>query len=396
MRKLVVLLSLLASSLAMAKAQPEPLQPLDREKLLSLASLLRGAELALIESTDKGHIKQLTVVSLINAAPADVREIVAHPETYSQFVRNMVVSTVKPDADGTFVHQYKLSYKVYDVEGRHRYVMLPPEAGDAAPPVDMYDPDDNGRRHYRWQFLAAGAGTILVLYGFTVIPQDGFMKQYMDRAQTLELGLGLIPQLTLQLAVKERAEQLAHGKVVAATTGTPAFGFLLQRGTVALFRAIKGQLAEVTMLDNINASAEATLRVVNDVRRWKEFVPTISESYDLGNEKGVPMVEFEQSVPLLSWSTKWQVQATPSSYDMFAIDGDLRLSRMRWDVKPAFGGKTQLVLRASEGFEDTSIVLRSLYKLEPLFKYGINVGLGLVVLKGIESRATAASSTASK
>src|SRR5581483_62024 len=208
MRAIVCVWALLLPSLASAKAQPQPLAQLDRAKLVNLAPLLRGAELSLIESTEQGHIKQLTTISLVNAPPAEVRELVAHPEHYGDFVRNMSESTIKPDAEGgTFVHQYRLSYKVYSVEGRHRYVMLPPELGDAVPPVDMYDPDDNGRRHYKWQFLAAeGGGTILVLYGFTVIPQDGFMKQYMDRAQTLELGLGLIPQLTLQLAVKERAE----------------------------------------------------------------------------------------------------------------------------------------------------------------------------------------------
>jgi len=389
MRAIVCVWALLLPSLASAKAQPQPLAQLDRAKLVNLAPLLRGAELSLIESTEQGHIKQLTTISLVNAPPAEVRELVAHPEHYGDFVRNMSESTIKPDAEGgTFVHQYRLSYKVYSVEGRHRYVMLPPELGDAVPPVDMYDPDDNGRRHYKWQFLAAeGGGTILVLYGFTVIPQDGFMKQYMDRAQTLELGLGLIPQLTLQLAVKERAEQLARGKVTGVPTGKPSFNFLLERGTVALFLANKGHLAEVRLIDNVNAAAEATIKVVADIKHWKEFVPTISESYDLGVVKGQPMAEFEQSVPLLSWSTKWIVKADAKSVDLFGDDGDLRLSRLRWDVMPATAGKTQLILRADEAFENTSIVLRSLYKLEPLFKYGVNVGLGLVVLKGIELKA---------
>jgi ribosome-associated toxin RatA of RatAB toxin-antitoxin module len=376
----------LAPSLALAVPQPEPLKQLDRAKLVNLAPLLRGSELALIESTEQGHIKQLTTISYIAAPPAAVRELVAHPEHYADFMRNMDESTIKPDAEGgTFVHQYRLSYKVYSVEGRHRYVMLPPEPGDAVPPIDMYDPDANGRRHYKWQFLGVeGGGTILVLYGFTVIPQDGFMKQYMDRAQTLELGLGLIPQLTLQLAVKERAEQLARGKVTAAPAGKPSFNFLLDRGTVALFLSQKGHLAEVRLMDNVNAAPEATLKVVADIKHWKEFVPTISESYDLGVQKGQPMAEFEQSVPLLSWSTKWIVKTDARSVDMFGDDGDLRLSRLRWDVMPNGAGKTQLLLRADESFENTSIVLRSLYKLEPLFKYGVNVGLGLVLLKGIE------------
>ena len=65
MRALACLAILLVPSLATAKAQPEPLRPLDRARLLALAPLLRGAELALIESTDQGHIKQLTTISYV-------------------------------------------------------------------------------------------------------------------------------------------------------------------------------------------------------------------------------------------------------------------------------------------------------------------------------------------
>ena len=382
----IALALLLVPSLAIAEPHPQPLQPLPNDKLTALAPLLKGADLALIESTDKGHIKQLTTISLVAAPPETVREIVMHPEKYGDFVRNMVESSIKPGPNGTIDHQYKLSYKIYTVEGRHRYVALPPD-GTGAAPVDMYDPDENGQRHYRWEFLPAGGGTVVVLYGFTIIPQDGFMKQYIDRAPTLELGLGLIPQMTLLLAVKQRAEAVSGHRSVGALAGTPSFGFLLQRGTVALFRSIRGQLAETTLLEDVNAPAEVVLKQLAQPGHWKEFVPTIETSYDVGQKDGYPAGEWTQSVPLLSWTSKWQLKLDKTSVDMFAYEGDLRQSRMRWDVQPLGANRSQLVLRTDEAFEDTSIVLRSLYKLEPLFQYGINVGLEMVVLKGIGLRA---------
>ncbi len=382
----IALALLFVPSLAFAEPRPAPLTPLPNDKLTALGPLLKGADVALIESTEKGHIKQLTTISLVGAPPETVRQIVIHPEKYGDFVNNMVESTVKPGPNGTIDHQYKLAYKIYTVEGRHRYVLLPPD-GTGAAPVDMFDPDENGQRHYRWEFLPSGAGTIVVLYGFTIIPQDGFMKQYMDRAPTLELGLGLIPQMTLLLAVKQRAEAVSGHRGVGAIAGTPSFAFLLQRGTVALFRSIRGQLAETTLLENVNAPLEIMLKLLQAPSRWKEFVPTIESSYDLGQKDGYPAAEWDQSVPLLSWTTKWQLKLDKASVDMFAYEGDLRQSRMRWDVQPLGSGRAQLVLRTDEAFEDTSIVLRSLYRLEPLFKYGINVGLGLVVLKGLGVRA---------
>ena len=66
---------------------------------------------------------------------------------------------------------------------------------------------------------------------------------------------------------------------------------------------------------------------------------------------------------------------------------DLRGARMRWDVMPGRGAESQVVLRSSQQFDRASLIIRQLYKLEPLFEYGINVGLQLVFLRGVKTRA---------
>ena len=108
-------------------------------------------------------LKQISTVTLVAAAPAVVHDIVAHPERYGQFVHNMSRSDIRREPGGTVVHEYKLDYTVASVDGRHRYVFLPAVPGQAAPPIDVYDPDDNGTRHYRWEFYAApgGNGTLV-------------------------------------------------------------------------------------------------------------------------------------------------------------------------------------------------------------------------------------------
>jgi hypothetical protein len=64
---------------------------------------------------------------------------------------------------------------------------------------------------------------------------------------------------------------------------------------------------------------------------------------------------------------------------------------MRWDVRPlpasAMPMQSEIVLRAMVDYDHGSVVVRELYKLEPLFQYGIDVGLQLVILRGIRARA---------
>jgi hypothetical protein len=393
MRISALLCALLLSSAAFAAARPAPLSTLPTDKLLTLVPSLRSADLCLIESGPRGELKQLTTVTFVAAPPATVRDVVAHPERYGQFVHNMSRSDIRPEPAGTLVHEYKLDYTIASVDGRHRYVFLPPVAGQAAAPIEMYDPDDNGIRHYRWEFLAApNNGTVMVLYGYTQIPTDGIYGKLIHRAQTLEYGLALIPQMTLFLAMKYRAEKLAGPQPGAPVAKEPSLGFLLERGAVALFRrAPNGRLSEVNLVDRTRARPEVMTQVASNTQNWSRFVPTIDRSTPVGSKQGLPSVEVEQSLPLMSWTTTWGVFGQAASVDMFGLDGDLTRGRMRWDVRPLHdapgGAQAEVVLRCVESFDHSSLVVRQLYRLEPLFEYGIDVGLQLVILRGIKQQA---------
>jgi ribosome-associated toxin RatA of RatAB toxin-antitoxin module len=381
------------TGVASAKARPWPLTTLPADKLLTLVPSLGEQDLALIESDARGMLKQISTMTLVAAPPSVVHDVVAHPERYGQFVHNMSRSDVRREAGGTIVHEYKLDYTVASVDGRHRYVFLPAVAGQAAPPIDVYDPDDNGTRHYRWEFYAPpdGQGTLVVMYGYSQIPADGIYGKLMKRAQTLEYGLALIPQITLMLAVKQRAEQLSPGQARPSTKGpAPNLGFLLERGAVALFRKSGSHVTEVNLVDRTRARPDMLVRVAANTASWSKFVPTISRSTALGQRQGLPATEIEQSLPLMSWTTTWGVFANSTAVDMFGLDGDLTRARMRWDVRPLANAapmQAEIVLRAMVDYDHGSVVVRELYKLEPLFQYGIDVGLQLVILRGIKQQA---------
>ena len=205
------------------------------------------------------------------------------------------------------------------------------------------------------------------------------------------MASSLIPQMTLMLAVSSAPRQLSPGQPRPSTTGAqPNLGFLLERGTLALFRRSGNRVTEVNLVDRTRARPDVLVRVAANTAGWSKFVPTISRSTSLGQRQGLPATEIEQSLPLMSWTTTWGVFANASAVDMFGLDGDLTRARMRWDVRPLPGAgamQSEVVLRAIVDYDHGSVVVRELYKLEPLFQYGIDVGLELVILRGIKLQA---------
>ncbi|HNG00004.1 MAG TPA: hypothetical protein PK493_22090, partial [Pseudomonadota bacterium] len=72
--------------------------------------------------------------------------------------------------------------------------------------------------------------------------------------------------------------------------------------------------------------------------------------------------------------------------DMLGFSGDLRGARMRIDLRLSPTQKTLMVFRSSVAYDRASLLIRQLYKLEPLFEYGVNVGLSLVYLRGLSDQ----------
>ena len=387
-RRWLMTAALVAGATAAARADPRPapLSPFDPAQLATLGPMLADRDVVVIELDERGHLKQLTTLTLVAAAPDAVREVVVHPERYADFVRNMKRSRVAAEPGGTLWHEYAISYHVYTVEGHHRYVFVPKQASDAVAPVEMYDPDGDGTRHYRWEFVPSGGATVLALYGYTEIAHDRFTSRYLNQAPTLESGFALIPQLTLLYSMKSRAQELAGGKVALPPAGTPAWDFLLARGTVAVLLSADGHLREVNVVERSKASPAALLAIAADPGRWSSFVPTMKRS-TLSTAAAGAVVEIEQRLPLMNWTTKWAYRQTGASVDLFGIDGDLQGAHLRWNVVPESAGATQLVLRAAANFQNGSTLLREVYKLEPYLEYGFDVALNLLLLQSLRRRA---------
>jgi hypothetical protein len=371
---------------ARAEPRPAPLSTFSAAQLMTLGPMLVGRDVVVIELDERGHLKQLTTLTLVAAPPAAVRDVVIHPERYAAFVRNMKRSRVTVEPSGTLWHEYTISYHVYTVEGRHRYVFAPRRAEDAVAPVEMYDPDGDGTRHYRWEFVPVAGATVLALYGYTEIAHDRFTSRYLNKAPTLEAGFALIPQLTLLYSMKARAQQLSGGGVALPQPATVSWDFLLQRGTVAILLSSGGRLREVNLIERSKASPQSLLALAADPARWSSFVPTMKRSTSIASAEGAA-VEIEQSLPLMSWTTRWTYRQTGGAVDLVGVAGDLRGAHLRWHALPDAAGASQLILRAVADFQNGSVLLREVYKLEPYLEYGFDVALNLLLLQSLKHRA---------
>lgn len=365
---------------------PHPLRLLPPAQVAALAPLLRSHDMTLLEADSSGNMSQITVLSLSSAPPEIVADVVMQPERYGDFVRNMTLSQVKALPDGSKEHRYQFSYRVATVEGTHRFVRQPPGVG-AAPPIEVFDadPTSNGLRHYRWEFLPAGGGTLVVLYGYTDLSRSGgVVEQMRARFPTLDYGMGLVTQMSQVLAIKSRAEQLAGAPRPLPPAGNADYRPLLERGVLVLIRTQGGRPTDMNLIERTPVPVAKLVQSAQDVPSWASFVPSVKKSQSLGSKDGMPLVELEQSLPLLSFTTRYAVNSGPASVDLWGMSGDLSGARLRLDIRPDPAGGGQLVLRTSQAFDRASFVIRQLYRLEPLFEYGINVGLALLVHQGVK------------
>lgn len=424
LRTLAVLLVLCAAHAGHAAQDNDAvLVPLPVERARSLAPLLRTHDVALVESNPNGSFKQLTLLTLVAARPDIVRDVILHAERYPDFVRNLSSSQVSKNADGTFDHTFQVAYGFVGFSARNRFAELPaPIAGppgtpafdnalgpDDAPSIEIFDPNPAayGNRHLRFDFYAAGGGTVLAVYAYTNLPSSlDFVRRFLTVSPLFEHGIAITTALTFALSVKGRAEQQAGSPgVILPAARSVGYDFLLDRGTVALFRSQQGRLQETSLITRSSAGPETVLDAVRQTSRWNESIPIIGRSNELLGNDAQSFVDLQLSLPLSSFQTRYALRALAYSVDLLAISGDLIGSRLRWDVQglaamsdpaatPSTAGSTssppmlsKLILRGQAQLDRSSLVLRQLYRIEPLMEYGVNLSIYLVLLHGLRSAA---------
>jgi hypothetical protein len=386
---LVRLLPALAS-LALAApafAVEVPLRELPADKVAGMAPLLRHGEIALIESEADGHMKQVSVMALVAAPPAVVREVLTTPEKFPEFIRNLSKSEVHRNPDGTIDFDFGIDLKVIDLEAGYRIHPRP----DGGLYVTALNPGEANTTLY--QLYAVPGGTVMVQYGYVdVIHSNAFITRIVRSVPTLEHGLALALQMFYVCSVKARAEKLAAPgsfPPLDPNARGPGFRFLLERGRVAVIRSTpEGHLADISILDTIYAPRDKVADVIDHPNDYHTFVDGMRKSWEVKRSGTEVEYQAEFDVSIFSWSTRFALRSELAALDAVGIDGSLRGAHYRWDLSATKPKETQLVFRANQNLRAASpLILGAIFKQQPLFEHGLSVAVGLVNVIGVRGRA---------
>ncbi len=361
------------------------IHPFSAELLARYAPALEHAEIAVVELDPQDHAIQTTLIGYTSAPPEMVHDLVAQPENYPNFIRNLTRSTVERRADGTLINHWKISYRIASAEGTDE-IRLEPGATGAI--VSL--PIDKGKEGIsREEFLPApGGGTVFVSYGcYDSIEGIPLLSSLLKRNPVWEAGLNLAGALTVMRSVLGEANRRAAAKGIhpAQPSGDgPAFTELLDRGTVAVVRSgTHGELLDVSVVDRVPAPLPVILDYLRAPEKWPGQIASVKRVSIKHRDQSGLEYELAMSGVLTDIVTTYRMSYVPNGIDTLGIDGELKEMRNRWDLSPATDGSTIVVWRGNLHLGANNSLLRSMFKLEPSFEHAANVSAGLVSLRSV-------------
>lgn len=172
-----------------------------------LVPLLLKGELSLVESYRSGHLRQVTVVALVQAAPDKVWGVLTDYEHYVEFMPNLdeIEITRREGANVVIAYELEVPGPNLDYTLIHHHV---PKTR-----IDITLADDEGDIQtgaWRWELLPHqnGTQTILVYSLYTDVRESSWvLRQIMKSQPSLEHGLNIATGLVTVRAIKKRAEK---------------------------------------------------------------------------------------------------------------------------------------------------------------------------------------------
>jgi hypothetical protein len=331
-------------------------------------------------------MKQVTLALYVGASPQVVHDVIADPSAYRHFVPGLTTSTWSERPGVGHVHGWTIELPVSSFSGEDAYRFEPGPTG--AIELAAVDPEDDAR--YRWEFRPAGAGTLLLMYGYTdVLHANAFVRAFVRRQPTIEHGLALSAQLMLAEPMRSEAERRARGGGAARPSGGGArFEALLRRGQVAIMRARPdGHLADVSLVDRVYATEGRVLETIGRPAEYARFIPGVDQSAEHARQGVEVTYSMEMSIPIVTWATRYVMRLEHHGAEGAGVEGDLRGAHFRWDLSAKGPAETEVVYRAQQPLGRSSVIVRKLLQVSPTLERGLNVAFALITLRATRGRA---------
>lgn len=175
----------------------------DKPQLEALSGLMNHGELALIESHPDGSLRQVTVLTVVNASAKQLMAVAHAPKTWPDFVPNLVKQDVFEEGKGKLRLEYEIDVPLMNIEGINRMTIH--ENGE----IDMYAVSgDVSRGQWRWEFKALDdKRTVPIHYAYTdVRSASWFVNKLVESQPLFEHGAVVTATTIAVRALKARAE----------------------------------------------------------------------------------------------------------------------------------------------------------------------------------------------
>jgi ribosome-associated toxin RatA of RatAB toxin-antitoxin module len=171
--------------------------------LASLKKLLEHGQLALIQSNDDGSLRQVALLTVVDAPKAKLASVVCDPAKYPQFIPNLAKQTVTEEAKGKLKLEYELEVPMVNLDGVSQMTI---EADGSVDVVAIGGDIKRGR--WRWEFNSIGDQvTVPVHYAYSDVSETSwFVKKLIEKQPLFEHGIVVAASTVALTAMKARAE----------------------------------------------------------------------------------------------------------------------------------------------------------------------------------------------
>ncbi|HEV8321998.1 MAG TPA: SRPBCC family protein [Myxococcota bacterium] len=369
-----------------------------------LRPLLDRGEVALIEHLSGAAFSQISIFALVDAPPAKVQYVVAHPEEFPKFVPNVAKSALSgASPDGTeFDIDYSIEVPLMNMDGRNHTKVAPDYVEIWGTSGDLRE----GHWIYRFVPVDGGSKTLLAYTGYNDPRKAGaIFKKLVDENPILEAGINCAGGMVLVRAVKRRALELAgrkppipvvSGKIASlhsmlagdkkidAAAVTP----FLKGGELALIESNPdGSLMQGSMIAVINKSIADTYAVVGTPEKYSEFVPHVTESKLVKTEGDSKFIAWRVTSPVGDVKFENKFRGWPAKRThLVATGGDIKVGAWGWELRELTPTSTFAVYYNYADLRGGGFVLRKMIETDPSFEHGLNVANSLTMMLAVKKR----------
>ncbi|MBI2375153.1 MAG: hypothetical protein HYV07_14250 [Deltaproteobacteria bacterium] len=397
MRSTAVLLLLVASR-AFAGEIESRARLIQPEALRS--SLARG-DLALIES-DGDALKQVLLLSPVDAPPDKVFDLLMDVEAYPKFVATIASTLVLKRGGSMLEYRWKLDVPLISLQGTRL------QRGRRPTLVEVRFTSGNfeGSRE-RWELypLDGGKRTLVACYRKLETSTAGMVMQAVASLEpSFPAALSVASSFVHVRSIQRHVAKLPPLALVEQTGPVPPFARIplgdnglslstiepfLDLGILAMIESnADGTLRQVALLTKVASDKAKVQAIVADPGKFPEFIQNFARQDVTPIDARRTKLDWELEIPFKNLEGEAEMTVDPDgTVEVVNTKGDITRGRFRWEVLEAGPGKSIPIHYAYTDVREASFFTRALVERQPLVEHGIVIASGTVALAAVKARA---------